>query len=147
MTGQGYNYLDRSFQEMSDFFETRVKNLETPASPPAVRLLPRKKEKKTSKRRKASSHDDSDEDASEVENPPSRKKFRPYHGKCSHSMDKCTTLKVQIKNIQIQISKVCRTGGEKMYTKHYVIVLIQKKLKKAFKGRKTVSKNYLLLIK
>ena len=43
MTKQGYNYLDRSIQEMSGFFETRVENLETSAPPPAVRSLPRKK--------------------------------------------------------------------------------------------------------
>ena len=37
MTEQGYNYLDRSIQEMSGFFETRVENLDTLAPPPAVR--------------------------------------------------------------------------------------------------------------
>ena len=30
MTKQGYSYLDRSIQEISGFFETRVENLETP---------------------------------------------------------------------------------------------------------------------
>ena len=44
MTEQDYNYLDKSIQEMSGFFETRVENLlETSAPPPAVRSLPRKK--------------------------------------------------------------------------------------------------------
>ena len=37
MTEQGCNYLDKSIQEISDLFETRVENLETPVSPPAVR--------------------------------------------------------------------------------------------------------------
>ena len=40
---QGYNYLDRSIQEMTVFFETRIERQETPAAPPAVRSLPRKK--------------------------------------------------------------------------------------------------------
>ena len=46
MTKQGYNYLDRSIQEMTGFFETRVENLETPAPPPAVRSSTKKKKKK-----------------------------------------------------------------------------------------------------
>ena len=50
MTKQGYNYLDRSIQEMSVFFETRVENLESPAPPPAVRILTWKKKKINSKK-------------------------------------------------------------------------------------------------
>ena len=41
MTEQEYNYLDRSIQEMSGFFEIRAENLETPAPQPAVRNLSR----------------------------------------------------------------------------------------------------------
>ena len=41
MTEQDYNYLDRSIQEMSGFFETRVENLEAPVPP--VRNLTRGK--------------------------------------------------------------------------------------------------------
>ena len=37
MTKQGYNFLDRSIQEVSGFFETRVENLETPAPCPMLR--------------------------------------------------------------------------------------------------------------
>ena len=48
MTEQGYNYLDRSIQEISGSFETMVENLETPETPPAVRSQPRKKKKKNS---------------------------------------------------------------------------------------------------
>ena len=57
----GYNYLDRSIQETSGFFETRVENLETPAPPPAVRSLTRKK--KNSKKGKDVSFEDSDKDS------------------------------------------------------------------------------------
>ena len=39
MTEQVYNKLDRSIQEMLDFFEKRVVNLKTPVAPPAVRSL------------------------------------------------------------------------------------------------------------
>ena len=136
MTEQGYNFLDRSIQEMSGFFETRVENLETPAPPPAVRSLTRKKKKKNSKKRKAVSFEDSDKDSSDDEKPSSRKKFCQYHGKCSHSTDECTTLKALIKKAKSNKPKGYRKGGEKIHTKHEVNVLIEKKLKKAFKGRK-----------
>ena len=75
MAKQGYNYLDRSIQEISAFFETRIENLETPAPPPAVRSLSRKKKKKNSKKRKAVSFEDSDKDSSDDEKPPSKKKY------------------------------------------------------------------------
>ena len=75
MTEEGYNYLDRSIQEMSGFFETRVENLETPAPPPTVRSLTKKKKKKNSKKQKAVSFEDSDKDSSDDEIPLSRKIF------------------------------------------------------------------------
>ena len=98
MTEQGYNYLDRSIQEMLGFFETRVENLETPAPPPAVRKPSRKKKKKNSKKREAVSFEDSDKDSSDNEKPLRRKKSCQYHGKCSHATHECTTLKALIKN-------------------------------------------------
>ena len=134
MTEQGYNYLDGSIQEMLAFFATRVENLETPAPPPAVRSLTRKK--KNSKKRKAVSFQDSDKDFSDDEKPSSRKKFFQYHGRSSHSTDECTTLKLLIKKTKSNKSKGFRKGGEKTYNKHEMNILIEKKLKKAFKGRK-----------
>ena len=50
MSEQGYNHLDRSIQEMLDFFDTRVENLETPSPPPAVRSLTEKKKEKFQER-------------------------------------------------------------------------------------------------
>ena len=50
MTKQGNNHLEKSIQEMSGFFKTRVENLETLALPPALRSLSRKKKKKNSKK-------------------------------------------------------------------------------------------------
>ena len=117
---------------MSGFFETRVENLEIPAPPPAVRSLSRKKTKK----RKAISFENSDKDSSDDEKPPSKKKFCQYHGKCSHPMDECTTLMAQIKKAESNKYKEYGKGSKKIYTKHEVSVIIEKKLKKAFKERK-----------
>ena len=121
---------------MSGFFEARVENLETSAPPPAVRSLTRKKKKKYSKKRKAVSFEDSNKDFSDGKKPTSKKKFCQYHGKYSHSTDKCTTFKALSKKAKSNKSKGYRKGGEKMYTKHKVNVLIEKKLKKNFKARK-----------
>ena len=133
MTEQGYNYLDRSIQETSGIFETRVENLETPVPPPAVRSLTRKK--KNSKKQKALIFEDSDKDSLDNEKPSCRKKFCQYHG-FSYSTDKYTTLKALIKKAKSNKSNVIRKVCEKTYTKHEVSDLIGKKLKKAFKGRK-----------
>ena len=54
MTERGYNYLDRSIQEMSGVFETKVENLETLAPPPTVRSLTRKNKKKIPRKGKLS---------------------------------------------------------------------------------------------
>ena len=136
MTEQGYNYLDRSIQEMLCFFETRVENLETPVPPAAVRSLTRKKKKKNSRKRIAVSFEDSDEESADNKKPSSRKKFCEYHENCSNSTDECTIFKTLIKKAKSNKSKGFRKGGEKTYTKHEVNVLIEKKLKKAFKARK-----------
>ena len=137
MTKQRYNYVDMSFQEMSGFIETRVESLETPAPPPAIRRRPRKKNRKF----------------------PSNKKLSPLRilTKISQTTRKlqarrnsvsimknavilrtnaCTTLKSLIKKAKSNTSKGYRKGGEKAYTKHEVNILIEKKLEKAFKGRK-----------
>ena len=51
-------------------------------------------------------------------------------------MDKYATLKALIKKAKSNKSKRFRKGGEKTYTKHEANLLIEKKLKKAFNGRK-----------
>ena len=134
MTEQDYNYLDKSIQEMSGFFETRVENLETPAPPTAVRSLTRKM--KNSMKWKAVSFEDSDEDSSDDKKPSNRKKFYLHNGKCSRSTDECTTLKALNKKAKSNKVKGFRKGGEKTYTKHEINIRIEKKRKKAFKGRK-----------
>ena len=104
MTTQGYNYLEKKL----DFFETRVENLETPTPPPAVRSLTKKK--KIPRRGKLSPFEDSDENSSDDKKPLSKKKFCQHHGKCSHSMNECTTLKALIKKANPTSSK--DTGKE-----------------------------------
>ena len=136
ITEQGYNYLDRSIQEVSGIFETRVENLETPAAPIFVRRLSRKMRKKNSKKRRAALFEDSDKDSSDDEKPSSRKKFCQYNGQCRHFTDECTTLKALIKKTKSNKSKGLREGGKNTCTKYKMNVLIEKKLKKPFKGRK-----------
>ena len=110
MSKQECNCLDRSIQEVSGFFQTRVENLETPAPLPAARSLTRKR--RNSKKQKAVSFEDSDKDSSSNDKkPPSKKKFCQYHGKCSHSTDKCTTLKALIKKAKSNKSKGYWKGG------------------------------------
>ena len=133
MTKQGYNYLDRSIQEISGFFETRVENREAPAPPLAVRSLPREKKKKSSKKRKAVSLEDFDENSSDNKKPPSKKKFSQYHRKRSHSTEECTKLEVPINTVEPNNSKGYKKGRYKTYTKHKVNILIEKNLKKALK--------------
>ena len=139
MTEQGYNYLDRSNQEMSGFFEIRIENLETPAPPLPVKSLTRIK--KNSKKRKAVSLEDSDKDSSDDEKPPSKNKSCQYHGKYSHSTNEYPTLKALFEKNKSSKSKGFRKGGEKTYTKHEVNVLIEKKLKKAFKRKKKLKQD------
>ena len=133
MTEHGYNYLDRSIQKMSGFFEIRVENQETFSPPPDVRSLTRKK--KNSKKRKAVSFKDSDKDSSDNKKPSSKEKFCQYHKKCSDCTDECTTLKALIKKAKSTKSKEYRKGGEKTYIKHMENDIIEKKLKKSFKGK------------
>ena len=124
LTVQGYNYQNRSFQEMSGFFITRVENLCTSAPPPAIRSLSRKKKKKTSKKQKAVTFEDSDDDSSEHEKPSSWKKFCQYRGKFSHSTDKCFKVKAQIKTAKSNKSNGYKQRGEKTCTKHVPFIIL-----------------------
>ena len=45
MTKQRNYFLDRSIQAMLGFFQTRIENLETLATPLAVTMAPKKKKK------------------------------------------------------------------------------------------------------
>ena len=113
MTEQGYNYLDRSIQEILGFFEIWVENLETLTPSPVVRNLLRKKKKKNAKKWKAVSIEDSDKDASDDKKRPRKKKFCLYHRKCSLFTDKCTTLEAIITKAKFNKSKGYKKGSKK----------------------------------
>ena len=135
MTEQEYNYLDRTIQDMSGFFETQEENLEAPASD--VKKPPKKKKKmKNSRKRKALFLEDSNKDPSENEKLQSREKFCQCHGRCSHSTDKCTILESLIEKAKANMSKGHKEWGKKMYTKHEVNVPIERELKRSFKGKR-----------
>ena len=80
MAQQGYNYLDRSIQEITSLFGTRIENQKAPAPSPAVKKPPNKKKKGNSKEQKAIYYEDSDKYTSEGEKTSRIKKFCQYHG-------------------------------------------------------------------
>ena len=66
MVEQGHNYLDRPVQAMSDFYETRIENLEN-SIPPSVPPRTKNKDKKWPRKRKGltfnnTEDEDSDQD-------------------------------------------------------------------------------------
>ena len=88
MIEQGFNYADYTIKEMSDFFETRVENLE-PREEMEKSSAASKKSKKILKKRKRedsnSSVVESSKESTEARHP--SKKYCILHGKCSHSTD------------------------------------------------------------
>ena len=116
MTKQGYNYLERSVQEMTSFFETRIENQEALAPPPNDQKPPKNKKRGSYKKHKASSYEESDKDPSEDEKSPSKKKFSQYHVNNSPSTDECTMLKALIKNDKSYKSKGFGKVSEETYT-------------------------------
>ena len=121
-----YDYLGRSTQEIPDFFETIVKNLQTAAPPLAVRNIFWEKKKQTAKIWKASVYEDSDKDSSEDKKPASRKNLFQYHRKCSHSVHECKALKALINKTKSNKSEGYMKEGKKPYTNHEVSDPIKK---------------------
>ena len=79
---------------MTDFFETRVENLETKEEKRKSSAAAKKSNKKSAKKRKQEDSDSSVVESSEdfsIERLPN-KKYYFLHGNCSHSMDKCKDL-------------------------------------------------------
>ena len=129
MTEQGYNYLDPnvSLQTMTDFFESRCENLESKKKT--------KKEKKASKKSKSVQFDT--DDSSEDEKPKSStKKYCAYHGVCSHTSDSCETLKALIRREKkkTKFSKDKKGKSKKVYSKHEINALVEKRVKKFMKA-------------
>ena len=93
MIGKGSNYLDSPLHAMTEFFKTRIENVEIPI-PLSVPLRNNSKNKKCSKKRTVVTFDDFEDKDSGEEH--SGKKFCQYHGTCGHNTDQCTTLKALI---------------------------------------------------
>ena len=92
---QGYNNLDGPIHSMVELFETRIENGEK-SIPPSVPSRNRKKSKKGSKKRKSVTFDNSEDEDSKDKH--TGNKFCQYDGMCSHTTDKCTTLKALVKH-------------------------------------------------
>ena len=93
MMEQGFNYADSTIKEVSDFFETRVENLE-PKEDKVKSSAAAKKTLKKAKKLKWEESNSSVVESSEhffVEHWPNRK-YCILQGKCSHSMDYCNDL-------------------------------------------------------
>ena len=60
-------------------------------------------------------------------------KFCQYYGTCEHTMDLCTTLKALAKQAKQKRSK--HFDKNKRFTKHEVIAMVQKQVKKALKQK------------
>ena len=92
MIEQGFNYADSAVNEMTDFFETRVENLEPKEKKKKLSGAAKKsKDKKSTKKRKREDSNSSVIESSEYSSMEYRT-LRTYcvlHGKCSHSTYKC----------------------------------------------------------
>ena len=120
MVEQGYNYLDGCIQNMTEFYETRVENLERFDS---KKDSNKDKKNKANKKRKHSNNNVSD--AKKFQETESGKKYCHYHGTCGHSTLKCTLVKSLVEKEKL---KKQRSSKERQYTKHRVNILVEKKM-------------------
>ena len=127
MTEQGYNYIAHTLTEMTEFFETRIENLETP-----VETKKGKKGKGKKKVRISEPESEASSSSSDESDKPTKKKCK-YHGWCNHTTEQCTTLKELIRKAKKRNKKPKKAG--KTYTKHEVNALFKKKFKKAMKKK------------
>lgn len=132
MIEQGYNYLNSSIQQMTEFFETRVENLE--------KFDSKKESKKhqggNSNHKKNKKRKHSNSSVSESRNSQSSetgKKFCQYHGTCGHTTNECTLVKTLVQKEKL---KKFKANKERKYTKHEVNVLVEKKLKRAMQKKR-----------
>ena len=99
MIEQGFNYTFSILKEMSDFFETRVKNLEPKEGKKKSSATAKKTNKKSANKNKGENSNSIVIESSEesiVERRPNRK-YCIVHGKCSHSMNNYNDLCDMIK--------------------------------------------------
>ena len=97
MIKQGFNYADSIIKEMTDFFGTRVENLEHKEDKKKSSAAT-KKSKKFLKKRKREDSDSSVVESSEESTKASRptRKYCILYGKCSHSTNNCKDLRVMV---------------------------------------------------
>ena len=131
MVEQGYNYLDSSVQQMIQFFESRVENLE--------KFDSKKESKKhqggnsNHKKNKKRKHNNSVSENRNSSSSETGKKFCQYHGTCGHTTNECTLVKTLVQKEKLKKFKATK---DRKYTKHEVNVLVEKKLKKAMRKKK-----------
>ena len=126
MVEQGYNYLDSSIQQMTEFFETRVENQEKSNSKKESKKNQGKQNHKKNKKRKHSSYGVSENMNSQGSE--TGKTFCQYHGMCGHTTNECTLAKTLVQKKKLRKYKA---NKERKYTKHEVNVLVERKVKKA----------------
>ena len=98
MIEQGFNNADSIIKEMSDFFETRVENLELKEKKKKSSVAAKTTNKKSLKKRKREDPDSSIIESSEestIEHQPNMK-YCILYNKCSHYMDNYKDLHVMI---------------------------------------------------
>ena len=113
MIEQGFNYADSTNKEMSDFFETRVENLE-PREDRKNFSSAAKKSKKALKKRKREDSDSSVVEYSE-ESTKARCPTRKYcilHGKCNYFTDNCKDLRAMVNKYKQKKKKAFKNYGK-----------------------------------
>ena len=134
MIEQGFDYADSTVKEMSDFFETRVENLE-PREDRKKSSSASKKPRKALKKRKREDSDSSVVESSK-ESTEARRPIRKYcilHGKCSHSTDNCKDLHAMINKHKQKKKKPFKNYGK---SNNELNALIDKKFQTFVKNKK-----------
>ena len=97
MIKQGFNYVDSTIKKMTDFFDTRVENLEPKEEKKNFQQLPRNTGNPTRKGKGEDSYFsviESSKELTKARRP--NKKYCILHGKCSYSTDNCKDLRTMI---------------------------------------------------
>ena len=120
---------------MSDFFETRVENLEPKKVKKKATSASKKTLKKSTKTRKREDSDSSVIESSEQSTKARRpiKKYCILHGKCSHSTDNCKDLRAMVNKQKQKRKRVSWNYGKR---KKELNALIEKKFQKFVKNKK-----------
>ena len=134
MIEQGFNYAGSTIKEMTDFFETRVENLQ-PKEGKKISSTAAKKAKKSTKKRKREDSDssvvESSEESTEARRP--NKKCCNLHGKYSHSTVSCKDLRAMVNKHKQKKKKTFRNYGK---SNKELNDLIKKKFQKFVKNKK-----------